>query len=211
MSGKEPDVWSQLIELYCDREPDNPLPPPIQTLLTVAYRIQNDKNNGTDNNQQRHGYFIEAGMLRGKGAPSIDESLLRVRIEKSPKYQQALCVMLEERGISTSTTNDDTAKSVLSTEVPFTVSQILAPYRVDQELAKLEGRPPDKNIVKKLYAEQHQSHAVVSQYEACERVSDWMHKEPKSLANAHTKYREQIVLSVHFHAYIREQENSLNK
>lgn len=207
MSGKEPDVWSQLIALYYDREPDYPLPPPIQTLLRVAYRIQYDKNNGTDSNQRRQSYFIEAGMLRGKGAPSIDESFIRVRIEKSTKYQQALCVMLEERGIAT---NHHTVKSVLRTKVLFSDSQILTPYRINQKLAILDGQPPDTNIVKKLY-EEHQSQTVVSPHEACERVSEWLYKEPKSLANAHAKCREQVVLSVHFHAYIREQENNLNK
>ena len=212
MNSKNTDFWAQLLSEHSWREPDSPLQPAIETLLTIAHRIETDRKNGVDSNASRITYFVEAGILRRKGAPSNDESLLRVRIKKSAQYQQALLVMIEERGI---TTDKNTVDSVLATNVLFQDSQILSPYRTNEELAKLpdedaeERAKANSTFVEKLYKE-HQSKSVISTYKATKRVSAWRPKERKSLENAHRKYHKQIVLSEHFHAYMREQEVTPN-
>ena len=214
MNGNESDLWEQLINEYSWHEPDSPpLPTPIETLLLIATKIRNDVKAGTDNNKRRETYFKEAGMLLGRGAPPKDKAMLNVLIRNSTRHQQALLVMLEQRGI---TTNKNTVASVLATTVSFADSQILTPYRVNKEMATLEGADlealtqANSDFKKKLY-EEHRKNSVVSISEATKRVSAWINKQPKSLENAHQSYREQIVLSVHFHAFLRDHENTLNK
>lgn len=213
MNGKNTDFWDQLLDEYGWREPDSALPPVHEKLRLIAHQIKNDKQNGVDSNERRATYLVEAGLLRGKGAPSLDESLLRVRIRESAGYQQALLVMIEQRGI---TTDKNTVDSVLATKVLFQDSQIITRYELNEELAKLHDEDAEERekansiFVKKLY-EEHRSKSVISIRKATHRVAEWHPRECKSLEKAHKDYREKIVLSVHFHAYIREQEDTHNK
>ena len=212
MSAKQPDIWSQLIEEYSEREPDSPpLPPVVDKLLSIAYQIENDKKNGVDSNKLRATYFEEAGLLRGKGAPPKDESLLRVGIKKFSTYQHALLVMLEERGI---TTDEDTVKSVLATKPLYQDSPVHARFSQKKKPQSLfdnddEEVETDVSTLAKNLCREHRDKSVVSTYEASKNIAAWISKERKSLENAHRNHREKIILSPHFHAYLRDNENTL--
>ena len=206
------DSWDQLEAEFSWVEPDTELSPSIAKLLSIAHKVSLDKKLGIDSDERRQKYLAETGFLsRKKGRPSRENSFDIIRIKNTNTLQQALLVMLEQRGIST---DESTINSVLATKISWQDHELLSPYYAHRELAKFWDEDAKKNenairiFAKNLY-EEHQLKSATSNNQACINVSAWINKEPKSLNNACSRHREEVVLSIHFHAYLRNHENTL--
>lgn len=200
------DSWEQFAEELERLAPDASEFPSLYKLKQVTHCIETDKKNGVDSNASRKAHLANADLrlFRGSGKPSLSELELRIRIQKSQTYQDIMLVMLDEIGISITET---TVQSVLNSEITFADASKVARATMRELVSKPENSLESAVTASDLLIADHKTmknDRNGNTTASLERVGMLVGRVVKD--NDYYKLSGQIVLSVHFHSYVRQKQ-----